>query len=80
MPEAYVLVNCELGAEEEVISGLRALEHAKSVYGTFGAYDIIVEVEADTNDKLRETITWKIRKMDKIRSTLTLTVVEGQGE
>ena len=80
MAEAYVLVNCELGAEEEVISGLRALEHTKSVYGTFGAYDIIAEVEADTNDKLRETITWKIRKMDKIRSTLTLTVVEGQGE
>ena len=80
MPEAYILVNCELGAEEEVISGLRALEHAKSVYGTFGAYDIIAEVEADTTEKLRETITWKIRKMDKIRSTLTLTVVEGQGE
>ena len=80
MSEAYVLVNCELGAEEEVISGLRVLEHAKNVYGTFGAYDIIAEIEADTNDKLRETITWKIRKMDKIRSTLTLTVVEGQGE
>tara|TARA_B100000929_G_scaffold185037_1_gene146508 strand:- start:209 stop:451 length:243 start_codon:yes stop_codon:yes gene_type:complete len=80
MSEAYVLVNCELGAEEEVIRGLRALEHVKNVYGTFGAYDIIVEVDADTNDKLRETITWKIRKMDKIRSTLTLTVVEGQGE
>jgi DNA-binding Lrp family transcriptional regulator len=80
MPEAYVLVNCELGTEEEVISGLKALEHTKSVYGTFGAYDIIAEIEADTNDKLRETITWKIRKMNKIRSTLTLTVVEGQGE
>ena len=37
-------------------------------------------IEPDTNDKLRETITWKIRKMNKIRSTLTLTVVEGQGE
>ena len=80
MPEAFVLVNCELGAEEEVISGLRTLEHVKNVYGTFGAYDIIAEVDADTNDKLRETITWKIRKMNKIHSTLTLTVVEGQGE
>tara|TARA_B100000378_G_scaffold161950_1_gene130445 strand:+ start:147 stop:389 length:243 start_codon:yes stop_codon:yes gene_type:complete len=80
MPEAFVLVNCELGAEEEVIRGFKALEHVRSVYGTFGAYDIIAEVEADTTDELRETITWKIRKMDKIRSTLTLTVVEGQGE
>ena len=80
MPEAFVLVNCELGAEEEVIRGFKALEHVRSVYGTFGAYDIIAEVEADTTDELRETITWKIRKMDKIRSTLRLTVVEGQGE
>tara|TARA_B100001167_G_scaffold131488_1_gene82640 strand:+ start:431 stop:673 length:243 start_codon:yes stop_codon:yes gene_type:complete len=80
MPEAFVLVNCELGAEEEVIRGFKALEHVRSVFGTFGAYDIIAEVEADTTEALRETITWKIRKMDKIRSTLTLTVVEGQGE
>ncbi len=80
MAEAYVLANCELGAEDEVISGLKEIENVKEVHGTFGAYDIIAKVEAETADQLRETITWKIRKMDKIRSTLTLTVVEGQGE
>jgi len=80
MAEAYVLANCDLGAEDEVISVLKKVEHVKDVHGTFGAYDIIAKVEAETADKLRETITWKIRKMDKIRSTLTLTVVEGQGE
>ena len=80
MQEAFVLVNCELGAEEEIINKFKELEHVKDVYGTFGAYDIVAEVKADTTDKLRETITWKIRKMDNIRSTLTLTVVVGQGE
>ena len=80
MTEAYVLVNCELGAEEEVIGGLKQIEQVKEVHGTFGAYDIIAKVQAESADKLREAITWKIRKMDKIRSTLTLTVVEGQGE
>ena len=80
MTEAYVLVNCELGAEEEVIGGLKQIEQVKEVHGTFGAYDIIAKVQAESTDKLREAITWKIRKMDKIRSTLTLTVVEGQGE
>jgi len=80
MAEAYVLANCELGAEDEVISGLKEIENVKEVHGTFGAYDMIAKVEAETADQLRETITWKIRKMDKIRSTLTLTVVEGQGE
>ena len=80
MAEAYVLVNCDLGAEEVIISGLKQIEQVKEVHGTFGAYDIIAKIQAESADKLREAITWKIRKMDKIRSTLTLTVVEGQGE
>ena len=80
MAEAYVLVNCDLGAEDEVISGLKQIDQVKEVHGTFGAYDIIAKVQTESADKLREAITWKIRKMDKIRSTLTLTVVEGQGE
>ena len=80
MAEAYVLVNCDLGAEEEIISGLKQIEQVKEVHGTFGAYDIIAKVQAESTDKLREAITWKIRKMAKIRSTLTLTVVGGQGE
>ena len=78
MAEAYVLVNCDLGAEDDVIGGLKQIEQVKEVHGTFGAYDIIAKVQTESADKLREAITWKIRKMDKIRSTLTLTVVEGQ--
>ena len=80
MAQAYVLLNCELGAEEEIIGKLKELANVKEVHGTFGAYDIIAKVQAESADQLREAITWKIRKMAKIRSTLTLTVVEGQGE
>ena len=79
MAQAYVLLNCELGAEEEIICKLKELENVKEVHGTFGAYDITVKLEAETTENLRETITQNLRKMDKIRSTLTLTVVEEQG-
>jgi len=79
MAQAYVLLNCELGAEEEIIGKLKELENVKEVHVTFGAYDITAKLEAETAEKLRETITQNLRKMDKIRSTLTLTVVEGQG-
>ena len=78
MAQAYVLLNCELGAEEEIIGKLKEFETVKEVHGTFGAYDITVKLEAETAEKLRETITQNLRKMDKIRSTLTLTVVEEQ--
>ena len=78
MTIAYVLINCELGSEEAVISELKSIEDVVEVHGTFGAYDIMVKVESSQVEALREIITWKIRKIPKIRSTLTLMGIEGQ--
>ncbi len=78
MAEAYVLINCEIGSEEKVIEELKTIDGVKEVHGTFGAYDVLAKVESDQVETLRETITWKIRKIDKIRSTLTLMGIEGQ--
>ena len=78
MSAAYVLINCDLGSEEKVISQLKSFEEVIEVHGTFGAYDILAKVEADLVEKLRETITWKIRKIVNIRSTLTLMGIQGQ--
>ena len=76
---AYVLINCDLGYEEDIISQLKTIDGVKEVQGTFGAYDILAKVESEDVDKLRDTITWKIRKLDRIRSTLTLMAIPGQG-
>lgn len=78
MSSAYVLINCELGSEEEIIDSLKHMESVKEVHGTFGAYDIIAKIENSDTDKLRETITWNIRKLERVRSTLTLMGIEGQ--
>jgi DNA-binding Lrp family transcriptional regulator len=78
MATAYVLINCELGSEESIIQQLKSLDGVVEVHGTFGAYDILAKIESSTVEVLRETITWKIRKIDQIRSTLTLMGIEGQ--
>ena len=78
MAEAYILINCEIGSEEEVITALKNVDSIKEVHGTFGAYDILAKIESAQVEDLRETITWKIRKIEKIRSTLTLMGIEGQ--
>jgi len=78
MPNAYVLINCDIGSEEFVMSQLKEIDLVKEVHCTFGAYDIVVLVEADTVVSLRDVITWKIRKIEKIRSTLTMMVIQGQ--
>ena len=78
MATAYVLINCELGSEESIIQQLKSIDGVIEVHGTFGAYDILTKIESSIVETLREIITWKIRKIDHIRSTLTLMGVEGQ--
>lgn len=80
MPTAYVLINCDLGSEDDIIRELKKLPEAVEVSGVYGVYDIIAKIRSDTMDKLRENITWHVRKIDKVRSTLTMIVIEGQGE
>lgn len=78
MATAYVLINCDLGSEQKVIDQIKPLDGIKEVKGVFGAYDILAKLETPSADRLRETITWKIRKIDRIRSTLTLMGIDGQ--
>jgi len=75
---AYVLINCDIGSEEDVISHLKTIDGVKEVHGTFGVYDVIVKIGSENHETLRDTITWKIRKMERIRSTLTLMTIAGQ--
>ncbi len=78
MATAYVLITCDLGYEEQIIEELKHLSDVKEVQGTFGAYDILAKVESDEPNTLKETITWKIRKLNRVRSTLSLMAIEGQ--
>ena len=80
MPTAYVLINCDLGSEEEIIKQVKKLPEVIEVSGVYGVYDIVLKVRGDTMDKLRETITWHVRRIDKVRSTLTMIVIESQGK
>jgi len=76
---AYVLISCDPGAEDDVISELKAIEGIKEIFVAFGAYDILVKAEADNIETLRDTIiTWKIRKVPRIRFTQTLMTIAGQ--
>lgn len=71
-----MLINADLGAEEELVSELKKITNVAEVYVVYGVYDLIAKVEADTMEKVKETITWHIRRLEKVRSTLTMIVVE----
>jgi len=76
MALCYVLLNVEPGSEEKVLNEVRKVPSVKRSHRVYGVYDMIAEVEADSMDGLKEIVTWKIRRLDGVRSTLTAIVIE----
>ena len=78
MPKAFVFMNIDAGSENEILKSLREVPEVKELYFVYGVYDVVAKIETDTMDRLKEVITWKVRRLDKIRSTLTTIVSEGR--
>jgi DNA-binding Lrp family transcriptional regulator len=76
MPKAFVLINVESGSEEEVLDEIKKIEGVEEAYYSYGVYDIIAKVKADSMEKLRDTVTRKVRTIIRVRSTLTLIMME----
>ena len=76
MHVGFVLLNCDLGAEEYILDELKQIEHIKNAYVTFGAYDIIAEIHANDQEEFEKTVSMKIRRLSRIVSTMTLNVVK----
>jgi DNA-binding Lrp family transcriptional regulator len=76
MPMAFVFMNIDAGGEQEVLKELRSIENVKEAHLVYGVYDLVAKIEAETMDKLKEIVTWKVRRLDKVRSTLTTIVME----
>ncbi|MBC8517087.1 MAG: Lrp/AsnC ligand binding domain-containing protein [Nitrosopumilus sp.] len=72
MTDAYVMLNCELGAETEIIDQLKEIEQVVDVFETIGTHDMMVKLQAENFEKIREIVSWNIQKLKKVRSTATL--------
>ena len=70
--KAYILLNTELGKEAEVIKALSGVNEIKAIFYLYGIYDVIIEVEADTMDKVKEVVFNHVRRLDNVKSTITL--------
>ena len=77
MPVVYILINAELGMEEDLLQELRKMENIKEAYLAYGVYDVIVKAEAENMENLKELVAFKIRRLEEVKNTLTMTVAEG---
>jgi DNA-binding Lrp family transcriptional regulator len=71
-------MNAELGKETQIVTELEKIPNVKEVYPVYGVYDVMMVIESDSMETLRETITSKVRKLDGIKSTLTMIIVKDQ--
>ena len=83
MPTAYVLLNSDLGSDETIITKVKEIldneENVKyEIQGVYGVYDIVLKISSENTENLRSVITNKVRKIDKVQSTLTMMVIEEQ--
>jgi len=76
MATAFVLITTEMGSEADLLKDLKKVEGVDEAFAVYGVYDVIARVRADTMGKLKEILTRHIRRVDKVRSTLTLIVSE----
>jgi len=74
MRKAFVLINTDLGSEGELLSELKKIEGVVGTFAVYGVYDMVVEIEAESEQKFKEIIFSRIRRLKHVRSTLTLSV------
>ncbi len=78
MAKAFVLINTEAGMEQEVVNQLKAMKPVKEAYTVYGVYDAVAFVEADKMEDLKNAVSFDIRKLNGVRSTVTMMVAEGK--
>ncbi|MDH3825738.1 MAG: Lrp/AsnC ligand binding domain-containing protein [Nitrosopumilus sp.] len=74
MVKAYMLISCEIGEEQSIFSKLNDITEVKNCLITYGSYDIVAEFETKSSHEMNEVISSKVRKLENIRSTITLRV------
>ncbi|MCH9657284.1 Lrp/AsnC ligand binding domain-containing protein [archaeon] len=72
MTDAYVMLNCDLGAEIAIMEQLRELEQVVDVFETIGTHDMLVKLQAENFEKVREVVSRNIQQLKNVRSTSTL--------
>ncbi len=82
MPTAYILLNSKPDSEIEIINNVKKIVKDNSqikyeIQGVYGVYDIVVRVECEKMEDVRD-ILGKIRRVDKVISTITMLVNEEQ--
>jgi DNA-binding Lrp family transcriptional regulator len=75
MVSAFVLVNCHFPFDTRIKDEISSMPFVSSIHRTQGRYDLIIKIDAETEDNLRELISKDISSVQGVDGTLSLTIV-----
>ncbi|HEY9387107.1 MAG TPA: Lrp/AsnC ligand binding domain-containing protein [Nitrososphaeraceae archaeon] len=78
MTSAFLLINTEFPFVDDVIGELRKIPEIIDMYRVQGMYDIIAKVKLNTEEELKELVTERIRKVERITGTVTIIIAKGK--
>lgn len=76
MTMAYVLINTEPKHMEEIAATLEKLDSVVEIFPVYGVYDLVAKIQAETMEKLKDIVTWNIRSLSDVRSTITMLILD----
>ena len=76
MSMAYVLINTEPKNMEDVAATLEKLDSVVEIFPVYGVYDLVAKIQAETMEKLKDIVTFKIRSLKNVRSTITMLILD----
>ena len=71
METAHILVKCD-DENDNVLEDIRSIKEVRDLEKTFGAYNAVIKLEAESVQKIKKVMAEKIRNRPEILSTLTL--------
>jgi len=77
MQKAYVLLTAGLCREKEMRDEMNTIPEIKEIHRVLGVYDLILLVEADSQDSLKQVIQQRIRSLDSVHGIITMVVCPG---
>jgi DNA-binding Lrp family transcriptional regulator len=76
MPTAFVLINTGGESPNVILEALKKIDAVEEAHAVYGVYDIVVKIRAETMDKLKEIVTYRVRNLDEVQTTTTMLVIE----
>jgi DNA-binding Lrp family transcriptional regulator len=58
------------------IDEIKKIENVMEAQAVHGIYDIVAKIEAETIDRSKNSVNWKIRHLNKVRHTHTTITIE----